>query len=160
MYSEEVDNSGIQLVRTVKTGFPAEIVALKASIWLGIVVTGHVDGTLAIWDFEKSMIKSFLKKHADAITDIVMVEPYPVAVTCANDGLICIWHLRKFQLLACFINESLNPSSSKFELSGLSSLLVMQLSSPIERTARQPKMLKLNTYREFKSNYVLAQYED
>lgn len=84
------------MIRTVQMGFTSEIIVLKVSIWLGLLITGHADGQIAVWDFEKSSIVSFLRKHTEMITDILFVDRYPVAVTCANDGLLCIWHLQSF----------------------------------------------------------------
>ena len=90
---EEEDNA--DMVRLVMGGHKDDIVCIKYSPELSLIVTGTVSGELAVWDYEFSRLLDFLIGHKQEITSIHFLYPYPLMLTTSLDASVCIWKVRE-----------------------------------------------------------------
>jgi len=114
---EEIGNpdENSELLRVVTGGHIDEIVTVAYSIELSLIVTGTVNGELAIWDYEYSRLLDFGIAHASEITSINFLWPYPIMLTTSIDGQAIFWKVRSvnkerqtLEVLYRFINKSYN----------------------------------------------------
>lgn len=162
MYTEDVETAKITLMRTVTGAHTQEICVVKPSLWFSIVVTGSVKGELGVWDFESSMLKAYLIRHTDFVTDATFLEPRPLLVTSGADGLVCIWSLTEYTCIHCFQNKSSSPliKNSELQESAVNGIRLLKLTEPIVKVKKARQMLLVETYRSFEKNYVLSECED
>lgn len=71
-----------------------DICIVRLSIHLSLVITGSLDGELAVWDYESSQLQSFLYCHTDVVTCLEFLEPRPLLLSAGLDARVCIWTLR------------------------------------------------------------------
>jgi hypothetical protein len=83
-----------ELLRVVTGGHVDEIVTVAYSLELSLIVTGTVNGELAMWDYELSRLLDFGIAHASEITSIHFLWPYPIMLTTSVDGQAIIWKVR------------------------------------------------------------------
>ena len=137
-------------------------------------MTGSISGQLCVCDYESSKILDYCVAHEAEITSIVFTWPYPCMITTGLDCQICIWKVREVGkedphcvLMHRFLNISfhtgVDPWESKPAPIHTSCIHYGKNLKGIEREKKTHSnmsvVLGASTYRDFKTNSVLAQLE-
>lgn len=70
------------------------ITCVSYSEHLSLIATGTSKGEVVIWDYEKSRVEGMCKGHAEAMLEVVFVEPYPLLLASSADGAMSLWGVR------------------------------------------------------------------
>ena len=159
------------LVRVVTGGHSAEIVTVQYSYELSLVITGTVNGVLAVWDYEHSKLLGYLLGHDTEISTIHFLWPLPVMLTTGMDGQVILWKVREvgkptvdFQCLYRFMNYSWDPNWQNVSVAGISAAEI-RTGDKITGVQREKKgkevqnIMNASMYRDFKTNAVLRDTE-
>jgi WD40 repeat protein len=63
------------LLRSIQGGHTTDVSIVMYSFFFSLVVTGSVEGELAVWDYESSHLEAYLTGHTDQVTGIYFLEP-------------------------------------------------------------------------------------
>ena len=77
--------------RTASAGSTATCIALSSDG--EVVVTGHSDGTLDVWNLETGKKLQQLSGHTDEVTDVALSADGATAVSCSRDKQLRVWEL-------------------------------------------------------------------
>uniref|UniRef100_K3XBR7 EF-hand domain-containing protein n=1 Tax=Globisporangium ultimum (strain ATCC 200006 / CBS 805.95 / DAOM BR144) TaxID=431595 RepID=K3XBR7_GLOUD len=126
------DDNGVEntnaLLRCITDAHDSDIKCLAYCYALGLVASGSTDGTIKIWDYIYFLLEDMwtpppVSTNHSASSDVnalEFVEPYPLLLSCHENGLLCVWHLstttQPTTLMLCFepllMSPTLPPSSS------------------------------------------------
>lgn len=88
--------SDISLLRHFQGGHgESDITGIAYSAYVSFVVSVSSNGIVAVWDFEKGNLERAFFVHQHKITSLLFLDPYPVLLTCAKDGICCLWELTR-----------------------------------------------------------------
>ena len=168
-----------------------EICAAKYSFHLSLVATASDGGEIAIWDYESSILQSYLRGHKEPVTCLEFLEPRPLLLSCGVDGKVCIWTVRpalniaRYVCIYQFLNKTMHTDSTDIKTAIISCCIVkdeesdeeLKISDSEDENIETPKkvrdslrvvkgyrvngidIIKAETYREYKANLVLSQFE-
>ncbi len=75
--------------------YKLELSALTLSGDGNFLITGHVDGTINIWDFPQKKLLKTLKRHDSTITSLAFAPNNKIFASSSSDGVIQLWSLQK-----------------------------------------------------------------
>ena len=110
VYDEGNFDSVSRLRRITGGHLNSEIKTLGFSGHLSLIASGAANGSITIWDYERSKIKGVCLFHKKEVLALKFLDPYPSLISSAADGYICLWSVRgddlsqSYSCLCCFIN--------------------------------------------------------
>jgi len=75
--------------------YKLELTALAISGDGSFLVTGHIDGTINIWDFPQKKLLKTLKRHDSTITYLAFAPNNKILASSSSDGIIHLWSCQK-----------------------------------------------------------------
>ncbi|HSM81812.1 MAG TPA: protein kinase [Nodosilinea sp.] len=87
-----VSGLGWQVVKTL-TGHQSWVTAAAFNPRQPILVTGSLDDTIRIWNWQSGDLLHALKGHPRGVNDIAIARSGQVLASCGDDATVRVWHL-------------------------------------------------------------------
>ena len=94
MVYDEHESEESLLLRKVTGAHTENICLMSYCFHLSLVAIGCINGEISIFDFEMSKLLGILHGHNQSITAMEFMFPYPLLVSAAMDGSVCLWGVR------------------------------------------------------------------
>lgn len=94
VYDEEDPDMSVCLRSTQGGSGESPIVCMRYSEHLSLLATGASNGSVVVWDYERTRVEAVCTAHSRAIAELQFVSAHPLLLSCSNEGLVCMWGVR------------------------------------------------------------------